>query len=182
MQNVAQTVTTVQFDNALRQMADRARTRYAGEAARLDKGLTIALNHGVTFLEDGTALVKSQSDAEIVYEVKAGRCDCPDAERAPEFRCKHRWAACFTKKATTQIAGERAAQTYYASYVTTDGFELQGTAKWIEAEAGWLFIDTEKDQAYLTHRTTALVLGGRVDILESQRAKDGDLVRKVCGY
>jgi hypothetical protein len=182
MQTVHETSSTVQFDTALRVMADRARTRYAGEAARIDRALVIALNGGVTLHQDGTASVQSSSDAEVVYHVAHGTCDCPDFERAPEGRCKHVWARCFVRKALKHMAEQDAAQTYYASYVTPDGLLLQGTATWIPAEAGWLFVDAETNHAYLTHRAASLTLGGRVDILESQRQADGNLAAKVCGY
>jgi hypothetical protein len=110
MQTVTQTVTTVQFDNALRAMADRARTRYAGEAARIDRGLVIALNGGVTLHQDGTASVQSCSNAEVVYHVAHGTCDCPDVQRAPEGRCKHRYAVCLVKKAQVQVASSPVAR------------------------------------------------------------------------
>ena len=184
--NVPQTTTeyletlrqALQRDTTLRQLAAKATERYAGEAVRLNKGLTIALNHGVTFLPDGTALVKSQRDAEVVYEVKAGRCDCSDAERAPEFRCKHRWAACFSKKATAQMPKPL---TYYATYYTTEETWLQGTATYLDAR-GWVFRDEDDSIviAYADH--ASLVLGGRVDLLAEADRADGDLVRKVCGY
>lgn len=181
MQNVPDTTNTVQFDTALRTLAAAARTRYAGEAARLDRGLCLALNGHVTLHADGTASVRSGSDAEVVYTVN-GHCDCPDASRAPEGRCKHRWAKCLVKRATQQKAEEQAAQKYYATYNTPDGLVLQGTAEWMPSEGGWLVIDEVTNYAYLTRRAHALVLGGRVDILEAQRAADGDLVHKVCGY
>jgi len=190
MHTVAQTVTTVQFDTALRQMADRARTRYAGEAARIDRGLVIALNGGVTLYADGTASVQSSSNAEVVYTVN-GHCDCPDASRAPEGRCKHRWAKALGKKATALLAEQQAAQTYYATYTTPDGEVLQGTARWMpQAEApwlhgdGWLFV-SETEEAYFTGRTHALVLGGNVAILEAQRVADETApghVARICGY
>ena len=89
-------------DAALRTLAAQATTRYAGEQIRIAKGLVIALNHGATLQADGTALVKSQTDDEIVYTVN-GVCDCPDATHrthgAPEGRCKHRWAKTLTVRA-----------------------------------------------------------------------------------
>jgi len=191
MQTVAQTVTTVQFDTALRQMADRARTRYAGEAARIDRGLVIALNGGVTLHRDGTASVQSCSNAEVVYHVAHGTCDCPDFQRAPEGRCKHRYAVCLVKKAQVQAAEEQAAQTYYATYTTPDGEVLQGTARWIPQSTapwlpgdGWLFL-SETEEAYFTGRAHALVLGGNVAIATAKRAEEeaaGGLVAITCGY
>ena len=95
-----ETISQHTMERILRTLADQARTRYAGESARIDRGLVIALNGGVTLQANGVALVSSQSHAEIVYAVN-GQCDCPDATRAPEGRCKHRWAKTFAKRAMT---------------------------------------------------------------------------------
>jgi hypothetical protein len=111
-------VNTVQFDTALRGLAERARTRYAGEAARIERGLVIALNGGVTLHVDGTARVQSASDPEVVYTVN-GHCDCPDASRALGARCKHRWAACLVKRAVQAAA-------YYTTTTETQGLVLGG--------------------------------------------------------
>lgn len=119
MTTVAHTDSTVQFDTALRTLAAQARTRYAGEAARLDRGLVIALNGHVTLHADGTASVTSAKDAEVVYHVEGGVCDCPDFERAPGGRCKHRWSVCLTKKAMQ-------AATYYTTTTETQGLVLGG--------------------------------------------------------
>jgi hypothetical protein len=99
MTTLTQPTTPVEFATALRTLAAQAATRYAGEAARIDRGLVIALNGGVTLQADGTALVQSQKDAEVVYEVN-GHCDCRDAANAPDGRCKHRWAKTLTSRAT----------------------------------------------------------------------------------
>ena len=119
MTTVAHTDHTVQFDHALRTLADQARTRYAGEAARLDRGLVIALNGGVTLHADGSAEVASCSNAEVVYHVDGGVCDCPDFPRAPEGRCKHRWAKCLVKRATQAAA-------YYTTTTDAQGLVLGG--------------------------------------------------------
>jgi hypothetical protein len=116
--NVAQSTTTVQFDTALRTLAAQATSRYAGEKARIDRGLVLALNGHVTIHQDGTASVQSGTDAEVVYTVN-GQCDCPDVARAPEGRCKHRWAKCLVKRAM------QAAQ-YYASTTPAQGLVLGG--------------------------------------------------------
>lgn len=100
MATVTQPCTTVQFDTALRTLAAQAATRYAGEAARIERGLVIALNGGVTLQADGTARVQSQCNAEVVYAVN-GHCDCKDAAHgAPDGRCKHRWAKTLTSRAS----------------------------------------------------------------------------------
>lgn len=108
----------LQRDTTLRQLAAQATTRYAGEKARIDRGLVLALNGHVTVHADGTASVQSGTDAEVVYTVN-GHCDCPDVARAPEGRCKHRWAKCLIKRAM------QAAQ-YYTSTTDSQGLVLGG--------------------------------------------------------
>ena len=108
----------LQRDTTLRQLAQQATARYAGDQARIDRGLVLALNGNVTLHADGTASVQSGTDAEIVYTVN-GHCDCPDAQRAPEGRCKHRWAKTFVKRA--QQSDE-----YYTSITPAQGLVLGG--------------------------------------------------------
>ena len=108
----------LQRDTTLRQLAVQAATRYAGEQARIDRGLVLALNGHVTIHPDGTASVQSGTDAEVVYTVN-GHCDCPDASRAPEGRCKHRWAKCLVKRAMQAGA-------YYTSTTPAQGLVLGG--------------------------------------------------------
>lgn len=110
---------TVQFDAALRTLAGQARTRYAGEHARIDRALVIALNGGVTLTPDGSAAVQSSANAEVTYHVHQGVCDCPDFPRAPEGRCKHRYAACLVRKALKATA-------YYATTTDRQGLVLGG--------------------------------------------------------
>jgi hypothetical protein len=182
MTTLAQTVTTVQFDNALRQMAERARTRYAGEAARIDRGLVMALNGGVTLHQDGTASVQSSSNAEVVYTVN-GHCDCPDASRAPEGRCKHRWAKCLVKRAQQQVAEDKAQHTYYATYYAEHA-TYQGTAQYLDGQ-GWVFRSDEDDFTLAYADCGSLALGGNVALLEAQRVADETTpghVARICGY
>lgn len=168
---------TTAFDNALRAAAVRACTRYAGEAARIERGLVLALNGAVTLHADGTASVQSASDAEVVYRVN-GHCDCPDASRAPEGRCKHRWAKALVKKGSTALAATR----YYASYTAPDGTVQVGIAT-LTAH-GWLFVgDAGEEPLYAAHE--ALVLGGNCAIADAKRAEEdaaGGLAAIVCGY
>jgi hypothetical protein len=189
MQTIPESTATVQFDDALRTLAQRAVCAYAGEAARIGRGLILALNRAVTLCPDGTALVQSQTEAEIVYEIREGHCDCPDAARAPEGRCKHRWAKCLTKRALSLVAAQTVQPrretcepkpvTWYASYYAPDGSCTRGTAQHV-AGRGWLFVP--EDGADLFYASgEALVLGGRVDLLEAQRTADGALVARICG-
>ena len=125
--NVAQRTTedteklrqALQFDTTLRTLAVQATARYAGEHARIDRGLVLALNGHVTVNADGSSNVLSGSGAEVAYHVAHGACDCPDFTRAPDGRCKHRWAACLVKKATKAMA-------YYTSTTPAQGLVLGG--------------------------------------------------------
>lgn len=176
MTTVAHTDQTVQFDTALRALALAARTRYAGEAVRIEKALVIALNHGVTILPDGTALVTSQSDPEVMYEVRNGVCDCPDFSRAPDGRCKHRFSVCLVKKA---LKSEANAQRYFATYYPPSGEMVSGIAE--HTANGWLFIGDEGEEPQYV-ASQALCLGGNVQIANAQQVKDGNRVAAICGY
>jgi hypothetical protein len=142
MTTVAQHPSTVEYletlrqalqrDTTLRTLAAKATERYAGEKARIDRGLVLALNGHVTLHTDGTASVQSGSDAEVVYTVN-GHCDCPDAARAPEGRCKHRWGKCLVKRA--QQAGAYYTSTTDAQGLVLGGHRATADAKRAEEEA-----------------------------------------------
>lgn len=163
MATIPQPQTTVQFDTALRQAADRARTRYAGEHRRIGRGLLIALNGGVELHADGTASVRSDSNPEIRYHVASGVCDCPDCSRAPDGRCKHRFATCLVKKARQQ--GQR----YFATYTAPDGIDHQGIAT--RTGQGWLFV-AEDGLDPIFASSGSLTLCGQVDLAEAALADD----------
>lgn len=167
MATVAESTNTVQFDHALRTLAAQARTRYAGEAARIDRGLCLALNGHVTLHEGGTASVTSASDAEVVYTVN-GHCDCPDASRAPEGRCKHRWATCLVKRAQQQTSETHAVR-HYALYTAPDGTAHDGIAT--QTGSGWLFV-AEDGLDPLFASSAALVLYGRCHLADAQLDAD----------
>lgn len=119
MTKIADTQHTSNRDDALYILAAQARMRYAGEQGRIDRGLVIALNGGVTLNADGTADVQSASDPEIVYHVAHGTCDCPDFQRAPDGRCKHRFSVCVVKKAIKAMA-------YYTTNTESQGLVMGG--------------------------------------------------------
>ena len=123
------TFSTHTMERIIRTLADQARTRYAGESARIDRGLVIALNGGVTLQANGVALVRSASNAEIVYTVN-GQCDCPDAARAPEGRCKHRWAKTFAKRAMTS-SWTIGVMTCASGHAIQAELEEQEVAQWL---------------------------------------------------
>ena len=133
MKYVAETTNTVQFDTMLRQLATQATARYAGEKARIDRGLVLALNGHVTRNADGSADVLSGSGAEVAYHVAHGACDCPDVTRAPDGRCKHRWAACLVKRA--EQAGAYYTSTTPAQGLVLGGHKVTADAKRAEEDA-----------------------------------------------
>ena len=149
---------TVQFDTALRCAARKATARYVGESARIDRGLAIALNGGVTY-SAGYALVQSQADPEVTYAVNGG-CDCPDAARAPEGRCNHRYAVALMRAATKLLA-EATAQRYHAQYTSPAGEQILGIATRDEHSRITLFVP-EDGREPLFPAPEALVLLGLV--------------------
>lgn len=80
------------LEHALQICAAQARMHYPGEARRINKGFALALNDAVQPGTGGIMHVRSESDAEIVYNVGSTFCDCRDSLNAPERRCKHVWA------------------------------------------------------------------------------------------
>jgi hypothetical protein len=164
----------LQRDTALRQAAAQARTRYAGEAARIDRALVIALNGGVTLHEGGTASVQSCSDTEVVYAVADGVCDCPDFPRAPAGRCKHRFAVCLVQEA----GGGAGSRKQEAGSPDPDSCSLLLASR---------FSPSQQAEAYYTTTTASqgLVLGGHRATADAKRAEEeaaGGLAALVCGY
>jgi hypothetical protein len=91
-------------DQALRQAALYALQSYPGEQVRIGKALTIALNEGVKQgAAFGTALVHSESNPEVIYQISGRHCDCPD-QAAPGGRCKHRFAYYLVRLAQACLA------------------------------------------------------------------------------
>jgi hypothetical protein len=181
MAMIAQPFTPVQVDAALRLARTTAGSRYAGEAARMDRGLVLALNGAVTRHADGTASVRSAADAEVVYTVN-GHCDCPDASRAPEGRCKHRWAVALVKWALARLQADGPAPRYYATYTDPAGVAHPGVAT--ATPAGWLFVGDQGEEP-LYAAIQALALGGNCAIADAKRAEEeaaGGLAALVCGY
>ena len=176
--NLPEGTQTVQFDQALLQATARAKATYPAEKCRIERGLSLAISGAVTLHADGSATVQSQTEVTTHYHVN-GACECRDGMVAPGGRCKHRWAKSLVRFAQKALA-EAPTFIYYASYYAPDESCTQGTAQYVDGH-GWLFIPADGgDMLYAS--MLALVLGGRVDILETQRDKDGNLAAKVCGY
>ena len=103
---------TMAFDAALRDA--RTQLPHTADAKRADRGLVLALNGAVNLESATIALVRSGSDAEVVYRVHSrGGCECVDAVRrheqmpdaAPGVRgCKHWYAAVCTALAHLNLA------------------------------------------------------------------------------
>jgi hypothetical protein len=73
--------------------ATKARQALPECHTRIDKAVELVLNNAVELLDNGQAMVASQSrGGEVTYHLANGMCDCPDYERAPAGQCKHRIA------------------------------------------------------------------------------------------
>ena len=66
-----------------------SRTGDAKLARRVSDAAWIVLQGAVTLQADGTALVRSQRDSEVVYRVRGRTCECKDWEKNPTRCCKH---------------------------------------------------------------------------------------------
>jgi hypothetical protein len=176
MSIVAQSHNTFQFDVALRAAADRAKRVYPTEQARIARGLEIALSGGVDLLPSGLAIVASQTHPGETYQVN-GRCQCPDANTAPQSHCKHRWAKALYKAALADQKRALPPDRWYATYRGPDDAPVAGVAEFIPAKACWLFIpDDGRDPLYPAMQ--ALSLGGHLPTAEAQRKHDGNLGTK----
>lgn len=151
-----------QFDTDLRALAERAKTRYPGEQARIERGLLLALNGHVALLPDGTATVRSGKDAEVVYHVTRHSCDCADVTRAPDGRCKHRWSVAFVRKAA------RPRVAYHATYKGEHGQAIRDEQLrvWFQSDA------TDQVTRLYDHDRPNLQLHGRTDLAAQAAVAD----------
>jgi hypothetical protein len=85
--------------DAVMTVATRAKATLPQCAARIDRAVKLALAGDVKLLEDGTALVLSQSNGHTIYQVVSDTCDCPDVAQAPSGLCKHRLAVAIATRA-----------------------------------------------------------------------------------
>jgi hypothetical protein len=103
---------TLTFDAALRDALQELPAMR--DLARAGKGLVMALNGLVTRQSDTIALVRSQTDPEVVYQVQSrGGCDCQDAQRLRRIypdgsvgqrACKHWYASVLVACAHINLA------------------------------------------------------------------------------
>lgn len=142
---------TIIFDEALRDA--RTQLPRTADEKRADRGLVLALNQAVTLESDTIALVRSGSDAEVVYRVHSrGGCDCPDAVRRREqmpdaapgvSACKHHLAAILTAMATLNLAikgyqPEALGEAWYpAVSLTEQWYGCSGSATEVESGLWW---------------------------------------------
>jgi len=83
-------------------MCQRALAKHPEEAARIQRGYAIAVEGGVYLSGVDLATVQSQRQPETWYTVHS-HCTCWDATRAPDGRCKHRWATALLGQALTYM-------------------------------------------------------------------------------
>lgn len=182
MSNITSLLTeSNRLDAALLVATQRAELAYPAEALRIRRGLGIAQMDGVVFV-GSEAFVASESHIGIFYRVN-GHCTCCDAKNAPSGRCKHRWAKALLRKAqelVEQMALDPApGETHYATYSTPWGELQYGLATWEVTK--WRFVPNDGGEPVYPDAST-LVLGANVALHAAQKAHDGDLVKKVCGY
>lgn len=73
--------------------AAKARKALPESLSRIEKAVALVLNNQVELLENGHAVVASQSKNGVTsYTIANGSCECADYERAPASLCKHRLA------------------------------------------------------------------------------------------
>ena len=86
-------------DLLLQYVEGLAKDFYAERAdhERIARAITIIQSGKMSILEDGSALVGSQSNPAQVYTVN-GSCGCHDYRRAHGGRCKHRFAVSMFKR------------------------------------------------------------------------------------
>lgn len=96
------------FRCAISQATEAARRRFPHSHDRIERAYTL-VHEGKVVLhpQTRTATVQS-SDGKTAYTVN-GHCDCPDAPRAPEGMCKHKFAALILRRAVTLVAAWKTA-------------------------------------------------------------------------
>jgi hypothetical protein len=79
--------------SAVAMAAAKARKALPESLSRNEKAVALVLNNQVELLENGHAVVASQSKSGVTsYTIANGECECADYERAPASLCKHRLA------------------------------------------------------------------------------------------
>jgi hypothetical protein len=162
-------VTEFADELALLIAAKQAKETYPTETARIDAGVALVITGGVELVE-GTrvAIVRSEHEAGKQYRVN-GVCNCPDSHyRAPDGRCKHRWAKALYIRARREGATWAV---YGAQYEAPSGECVMGTACWVPAKGAWAFVP-EDGREPLYPAIAMLTLLGRLDLSQTQARQD----------
>jgi len=80
-------------------IGDKAKAKLPECNGRVESAITLVLMGDVKLLGDGSAMVGSQSKADLYYRVN-GECPCKDYPQAPRGFCKHRLSALILLRAT----------------------------------------------------------------------------------
>jgi hypothetical protein len=135
---------------AISQATEAARKRFPHSSDRIERAYAL-VHEGKVVLhpQDKTATVQS-SDGTKAYTVN-GHCDCPDAPRAPEGVCKHKFAALILRKATVLV--KTLSQAKAPVVVQPQVMDVQAVEAEAEAEAE---ADAEEQQETAATQTTVL--------------------------
>ena len=90
------------FRCALSQATEAARKRFPHSMDRIAKAWELASEGKVVLHPKNKTATVTSSDGKRAYTVN-GHCECPDATRAPEGVCKHKFAALILRKALVLV-------------------------------------------------------------------------------
>jgi len=94
------------FEETVISRAASAKAALPSEANRIDRGRDLVLANRVMLNADGSFVVHSTSERGKSYPVTDSRCTCPDADKAPEGRCKHVLSTWIWRKARSAVSGQ----------------------------------------------------------------------------
>ena len=90
------------FRCAISQATEAARKRFPHSSDRIEKAYALVHEGKVVLHPQTKTATVGSSDGTKAYTVN-GHCDCPDAPRAPEGVCKHKFAALILRKASVLV-------------------------------------------------------------------------------
>lgn len=153
--------------------------KYPDESDRLLRGFALALGGHVELHEGEAHIVRSGTDADTVYAVN-GQCTCPDYKKAPDGRCKHRFAAALAKRARDLMVPGFPPEPnkYYATFQVPGGEPVPGIC--VEMDDALYFIPDHAPEQGCWVGAREVTLGGDVALAQAQREADGVLVQAVC--
>ena len=112
---------------ALSQATEAARKRFPHSNERIEKAYALVTEGKVVLHPTSKTATVQSSDGTKAYTVN-GHCDCPDASRAPEGVCKHKFATLILRKAVALVAEWKTA---------TQPVTMQATAMDPEVVEAW---------------------------------------------